>query len=61
MQKLVPNHKELSLFPKYAFSEGIVVKIIYYSEVISEYAKNLGFGKGEIWNLGSLIVPLMCK
>ena len=37
--KLITNKKELSPFPKYAVSERIVVYVIYYSEVLSEYAK----------------------
>ena len=37
----------------------IVVYIIHYSEVLSEYAKNLEVQKkSELLNLGSLLVPL---
>ena len=37
----------------------IVALEVYYSEVLSEYAKkSRGSEKSEVWNLGSLIVPL---
>ena len=46
-------------FQKYAASEGIVLYVVYYSEFLPEYAKNLGVRKkSEVWSLGSLIVPL---
>ena len=45
-QLLIPNNKELSLFPKYAIYEIVVLQVSYYSEVFSEYAKKIwGFGK----------------
>ena len=46
-------------FPKYAVSEAIVLHIVYNCEFLPEYAKKSGGSeKGDVWNLGSLIVPL---
>ena len=47
-------------FIKYAVSEGIVLHVVYYSEYLPELTKKSGgLEKSEVWNLGSLIVPLM--
>ena len=37
-----------------------LLNVIYYTEVLSGYAnKSGGSEKSEVWNLGSLIVPLI--
>ena len=36
--KIIPKNKELYFFQKYVVSKRIVVKVTYYSEVLSEYA-----------------------
>ena len=51
--KLIPNNKKLSLIPK-------IVYVIYYSGSFLWLCKNSGGSdKSEVWNLWSLIVPLM--
>ena len=61
-QKLIPNNKKWPLSKKYTVAEGIVVKVVHYSEFLPAYAKIIwGLGKKK-WSLdlGSLIVPLTC-
>ena len=43
-------YKELSLFPKICcFQKNCCILVIHYSDVFSDYAKNLGIGKSDVW------------